>query len=70
MLSDDNHTIFQILDIKIHKSGVFQLNIMRFINSSDADTCTINTSVTTTPKIKVLVHLYPGKIVGKLVFRK
>ena len=24
---------------------------------------------TTTPKIKVLVHLYPGKIVGKLVFK-
>ena len=23
---------------------------------------------TTTPRIKVLVHLYPGKIVGKLVF--
>ena len=25
-LSDDNHTITQILGIKIHKSGVFQLN--------------------------------------------
>ena len=24
---------------------------------------------TTTPKIRVLVHLYPGKIVGKLVFK-
>ena len=24
-LSDDNHTIFQILGIKIYKSGVFQL---------------------------------------------
>ena len=25
---------------------------------------------TTIPKIKVLVHLYPGKIVSKLVFEK
>ena len=25
-LSDDNHTISQILDIEIHKSSVFQLN--------------------------------------------
>ena len=24
-LSDDNHTIFQILGIEIHKNGVFQL---------------------------------------------
>ena len=25
-LSNDTHTIFQILGIKIHKNGVFQLN--------------------------------------------
>ena len=34
----DNHTILQLLDIKITKSGVSQLNIIRLINSSDMDT--------------------------------
>ena len=34
---DDNYTILQLLDIKITKSGVSQLNIIRFINSLDTD---------------------------------
>ena len=59
----------KFLDIKIHKSGVSQLNTIRFINLLDAGMFTINIPTHNKTEIMVLVHLYPGKIVGKLVFK-
>ena len=38
-LSDDNLTISQILDIKIHKNGVFQLNKIGSINYMSTNMC-------------------------------
>ena len=42
---DNNHTISQFLDIKISTSGVFCLNTIVLINSSDTDMSTNNISI-------------------------